>query len=467
MKAVFHTGIDPPWTAPLGRPWPLLPFGNRPWIEFWIEWCVAQHITEVHIVLGEDAHAVESYLGDGGRWGLCLSYHFHRQPDLPGSFLRRSPERWRDGIFLLHHPAFPRRASDAPPAPLPPGDAIARNGNALTACLARTPSTLAALLGDQPIDAPPFDPATLDPCTVSGLQQYFDLNMAMVDGEISRYLTPGYRRQDRAYLGFNVVYPPTAQLAEPLIIGNDVRIRGLATVGPRAILGHRIIVDRQADISDSLIFDGSYLGAGIEVRGRIVDGNRLIDPSDGTVLDLDDLHLLAPLRQAGSRGERARRLAHRILALLLFLIITPPALLALAIGWLTGGRYVRQPILGVRGPQEVEHWIPGPRTPAWITRLSLHEWPLLLRVARGELWLSGQQMLSPDEKDEATSWPTYRPGLFTYADLRPNPADPLLRRIEAAYYAHHRGWQEDLRILWRGWWARLAGHALLAPPPEN
>lgn len=458
MKVVLQTGASLGWAEPLGRPWPLLPVGNRPWVEYWIEWCVAQELREFHVVLGEGAYEIENYLGDGSRWGLTITYSFLRDPDDPDAFLRRDPARWSSGLLYLRRPVFPRRLHDDPPAPLPDVTLAARRPDGLDVFFSRNADVIQGLLAGEPPAAQPFPTTLLAPQALESLQQYFDLNLAMVDGEIARYLTPGYRRQDKAYLGYNVIYPATAHLTEPLMIGNDVRLRDLCSVGPRAIIGNRVIVDRQAEITDSIVFDGTYLGAGIELKGRIAVGRRLIDPTDGTALDLDDTHLLAPLRVPGAGGEKLRRLAHRLVALLLFIVLCPLALLSLLVGYLHGGRMRRVTLLGVRGPVSVGQWQPGGNRSGLLCRFSLDLWPMLGRVVRGQFWLCGQLPVRADEEDEVRTWPTYRPGLFSYADLRPDREDPVQRRIEAAYYAHHRGWGEDLRILLRGWWARLAGH---------
>jgi hypothetical protein len=457
MRVVIHTGSTPAWAEPLGRPWPLLPVGNRPWLEYWIEWCVAQEARQVHIVLGDGAHEIEDYLGDGSRWGLTVQYSFHRQVEDPDAFLRRDPDKWRDGLLYVRRPVFPRRGPEAT-ALLPPGvNWVAQRPDGLDVFCSREAEAIARLGQGEPVTGHPFPADALTPHALTSLQAYFDLNMDLVKGEIAHYLTPGYRREDNAYLGYNVIYPAAARLTSPLMIGNDVRIQALASVGPCTILGNRVIVDRQAEVSDSIVFDGTYLGAGIELKGRIAAGRRLIDPSDGTALDLDDIHLLAPLRKPGASGEKLRRLVHRLLALLLFIVTAPAAVLLLLVGYLRGGRLHRVRILGVRGPCTIERWNPGRRRPGLLLRLSLHEWPLLLRVARGQLWLCGQLPVTPEEEAEVRSWPTYRPGLFSYADTRADREDPVRRRIDAIYYAHHRGWVEDLRILWHGWWGRLSG----------
>lgn len=468
MKAVLHTGPTPAWAQPLERPWPLLPIGNRPWAEYWIEWLVAQDIRELHLVLVDEAYAIEHTLGSGSRWGVTLHYHFLREPQPPEAFLRRDPQAWRNGLFWIRLPAFPRRHDDQPPLPLPPSTCVSRHGSACALFCSRDAAAIDALPDGRLPEAPGFDPACLQPEPIASLADYFALNMAMVRGESTRYLTPGYRRQDRAYLGYNVVYPASARLSPPLMIGNDVRLRDLCTLGPDLVVGNRVIIDRQAEAAEAVVLDGTYVGCGVEIRGRIAAGRRLIDPAEGTVLDLnEDIHLLAPLRNEGSRGEKFRRLAHRAAGLLTWLAAAPLAVPLLALGMLSGGRFRRRSLLGVRGPLEVPHWKPGRLAANLIARLSLHEWPLLLRVLSGDLWLSGQLPVRGDEEPEARSWPAYRPGLFTYADRRPDRDDPVLRRIEAAYYAHHRGWREDARIWMLGWWGRLAGCNLASPALEH
>ena len=106
MRAVLHTGQPLPWAAPLGLPWPLLPVGNRPWIEYWVEWCVEQEIRSLQVVLGEGDWEVEHYLGDGARWGVDIGYSFVRDGADPDAYLRRDPARWQEGLFLLRRPLF-------------------------------------------------------------------------------------------------------------------------------------------------------------------------------------------------------------------------------------------------------------------------------------------------------------------------------------------------------------------------
>lgn len=465
MIAVLQTGTVLPWTDPLGLPWALLPVGNRPWLEYWIEWCVGRGIRDIRIVLGEGAYEIEQAFGDGARWGVTLTYSFLRDSTDPDSFLRRDPAKWKDGLFYLRRPCFPRRYAPLPVnadgSPPPAGEFCARHGDDLLCCLSPSGAALEHLLDFRTHNAPAFPPDCIAPHPVDSLADYYALNMALVRGEIAHYLTPGYARQENAYLGYNVVYPSAASLKPPLIIGNDCRIRALASVGPDVVLGSRIIVDRQAEVRNSVVLDGTYLGAGIEVDGRIVAGRRLIDPSDGTVLELDDAHLLAQLG-VQRRGEGLRSFVHRGLAFVLAALLAPVWLLGTLLGLSRGSRFTATPIVGRRGPVTLPGWTTKSGAPGAMHRSGIEAWPALILVITGDLWLVGQLPVGEREAAERNAWPAYLPGVFGLADLRPDRADLLLRRLEARFYAEHRGIAPDLQLLSRALAGRLGGRTL--PP---
>lgn len=458
MKAVLHTAEMLPWAEPLGLPWPLLPMGNRPWIEYWIEWCVEQGVREIRIVLGHGAYEIEQYLGDGARWGVEITYSFLRNACDPDSFLRRNPEQWRGGLIYLRRPCFPRRRS-TPQRRAERGSAEHAALHADDVLCLHSPSgaALDTLLAYRRVFADPFPADAIAPEPINSLQDYFSLNMALVRGEIAHYLTPGYARQENAYLGFNVVYPPSAELKPPLIVGNDCRIRALASVGPNVVMGSRIIVDRQATVRNSIILDGTYLGAGVEIDQRIVSGQRLIDPSDGTVLELDEIHLLAPLGRSPTKRPLLRRAIHRLLAFALLVALFAPWFVGLLLGLAFASRYRWQRMVGRSATILLPVWTTRSGTPGVFHQLGLDVWPWLAWVVAGRLWLCGQLPCPASEAAEAESWPMYLPGVFGLADLRSHRDDVLQRRLEARYYAAQPGVASDLSLLLRAFAGRWSG----------
>lgn len=460
MKAVIQTGEILPWAEPLGLPWPLLPVGNRPWIEFWIEWCVGHGIRDLRIVLGEGAYEIEQYLGDGDRWGLAIAYSFLRNPADPDAFLRREPAAWQGGLFYLRRPCFPRRTTAPGPAGTPPAFSAWRGNELLCVCDSGD-DALQAITSFRRLAAPPPPAAEIQPGPIDSLAAYYALNMDLVHGGIAHYLTPGYAHRDGAYLGFNVIYPPSTALNPPLIVGNDVRIHGLASIGPGAVLGSRIIVDSQAQVRNSLVLDGTYIGRGVEIAGRIVAGRRLIDPQDGTVLELEDLHLLAPLDRTARQRERLRNLAHRGLAAALLILLFVPWLAGVLSGLAAGSRFRRERFAGRGGrPVALPVWHTRSGAPGLLHRLGLDVWPWLARVVTGQLWLVGQLPCRSGEAAETAAWPAYLPGVYGLADLRDRREDLLQRRLEACYYARRPRTSGDLGLLLRAFAGRWSGRTL-------
>ena len=107
--------------------------------------------------------------------------------------------------------------------------------------------------------------------------------------------------------------------------------------------------------------------------------------------------------------------------------------------------------------------------PAWRTksgrpgalhRTGLDLWPALAHVLTGDLWLVGQLPVGEREAAEKDAWPAYLPGVFGLHDLRPDRDDLTLRRLEARFYAEHRGFTSDLHLLSRALAGRFGGSTL-------
>jgi hypothetical protein len=126
-----------PWSAVLGDiPWPLLPVGNRPLIEYWFEECIRRGISDIRLVLGEGAEFVEQYAGDGEPWGVSVTYSFLKSGQDPDTFLRRNPEQWEGGLFYIRAPVFLHRLSvTESEAAFPGGVFLDRSADGTLNCL--------------------------------------------------------------------------------------------------------------------------------------------------------------------------------------------------------------------------------------------------------------------------------------------------------------------------------------------
>lgn len=468
MKAVLQTGGAPDWARALGLDtWALAPVAGRPLLEYWLELCDLWRITEVRLVLGEGAHVVEAYAQEGARWGLKITYSFLGPGENPDRFLHRSPELWAEGLFYLGQPLFPRRANEDPLARAAvTGTHLHMIGDRIGCLASSQPDFLKTFLagGELALGAQDFAPLGVVTEGIASLKAYFDLNMRMVRGECARYVSPGYLTKDAAHVGFNVIIPPAANVQPPLVIGNDTRLSALTNIGPDVVIGERCIVDQQSDLTRCVILDGTYIGRNLEIRDKIVAGHRLIDPADGTVLNVDDPWLLASAARSLRGMDVVRALLGWAAALALALVQLLPFLLLAGLLQLTRQlRYVRATIHAARQQKTrlVLFTDTGNGRASWLPRLfralSLDRFPALLKVLTGRLWLCGQEPLTTPADDELRKeFREYFPAAFTYATPRPGVSDTQIKRVDGLYYAHHRSLAENVRILLRGLLGRLA-----------
>lgn len=464
MRAVIYTGGREAWAEALGeRPWALLPVGSRPLLSYWLELCVDLGITDVQIILGQDAEYIEMFCGTGGKWGLNINYSFVRVEDDPQTYLARDPSRWSDGLLYVGGALFPRRNADFTPEKLQTlldGCCIRHNDHC--ACfISSRPELIEQFIftghcGDTALCVDSCDRGGnscypdicgIDFTRIGDINHYYRLNMEVVRNEMSRYLSSGYSSRDGASIGYNVITPPSVTFAPPLAIGNDCRIGAISVIGPSTVISDHVLIDRQCEISDSIILSDTYVGRNLEIKGKIVAGNRIVDPEDGTCLEIEDPWLVAQTRPRNYMRDFLRAVFGWEFALLLVILqFVPFFLLYSSIRLFRLGRFVDRSCRGIGGKYiTVSRFVASSPAPSFLLIVfygtSLDRFPQLFNVLCGKLWLCGQvpKECSEEIKDENR----YFPAVFSYSDA----FIEIDKQMDALYYAHTRSLTADLRIL--------------------
>lgn len=467
MKAVLHTGAAVDWVPdPERRPWALLPVGNRPVLEYWLEVCVAFGVEEVRIVLGEGADLIEAYAGEGEKWGVRITYSFLKAGKDPDVFPRRSPDQWRgDGLLYLRGPAFPLRTGEGElTAPGAGETRVWRVGEEAVGFVTRNGAALEGFLagGVWPEGTEGAEGAGLEAASIGTPKAYYDLNMMMVRGGITRYLAPGYSVTEGSYVGFNVVIPPSCAVEGPVMIGNNTRLQPLSAAGPEAVIGNRVVVDSQTEIRRCVVLDGTYLGRNLDLEEKIVAGTCLIDPESGVSVDLEDPLLLGQVGSGPSVKEGLHRLGEKVPALGLWLVQLPLFAVLAPVVVLGGrGRFVRREVLDRRdGVMKVWGFEgrEGSCLACVFRGLSLDRWLWLPWVLTGRLGLCGHSPLRVSERETLRKrLPRAVPGVIAEDLLLGGAEAEALREVYARQYLHERSFAGDLALLFRVLTRRLLG----------
>ncbi len=301
MKAVFHTATAQPWGETLGRiPWPLLPVANRPLVDYWLEACAEQGIVHVQLVCGEGADEIEAFAGDGSRWGLKIDYRPARSGESPLDFLRADARCWNEGLFYVGAPVFLRRRRAFKPSGFQNLQACRCGPEGQPRFLfGRTGAEVEMLLDGAPCPKNGLEQIHVQCFAIDSVSAWFDLNMKLAEGEFTRYVTAGFSDSDCSSIGYNVITPPSVRLRPPVLIGNNCHFGAMSTIGGNAVVGDHVVVDSRTELENCVILRDTYIGRNLEIKNKIVSGNRLIDPADGTVVEIDDSWLVARNRRRG------------------------------------------------------------------------------------------------------------------------------------------------------------------------
>ena len=71
------------------RPKQMVPVGDKPLLDHQIRWMRREGITDVVLLCGYRHEAIRDYFGDGGRWGLRITYSIEDEPLGRGGALKK------------------------------------------------------------------------------------------------------------------------------------------------------------------------------------------------------------------------------------------------------------------------------------------------------------------------------------------------------------------------------------------
>ena len=518
-------------------PSPMLPITDRPVMLYAIELLARQGFKEMLVSLYHLAGNIETYMGNGQRWGVTLNYLLQRdalgtagalkwaQPavrqtivvmpadalvdvDLEAA-LAQHRQRQSKATMVVHHFGMDDAAR------------IGLNGDGRLASIAANGSAHAAYPTGVYIFEPeildmiparkPFDilaqlmPALLaagipvDVYQMSGywnrLATFQDYHAAQrhvlysawgnsdgLDGlpPLNYPSLEGRQIAQGIWVGRNHMIHPSVRLSPPVFIGHDCQIGSEVELGPEVVVGSNVVIDEDATVSRSTILDHTYVGQLVNIDGRFVNKNLVIDKVTAESTQVVDQFLLGQVNTlVDSRLQRLWDVVAASLLLLITLVFTAPISLLLL---LTNGRVFER-------VERVGGWpdLPVAGSPANLQRFTLwrfcvqkkdgrattlgqalahwelHRLPELWNVLKGDMRLVGVKPLTEADIPQISEvWQQKRheylagfTGLW-YIQTRPDSnLDEIL--ITDAYYVATRSWREDLKLLARTpitWWRR-------------
>jgi NDP-sugar pyrophosphorylase family protein len=102
------------------------------------------------------------------------------------------------------------------------------------------------------------------------------------------------------WAGLRARISPDAELRAPCWIGEDVRVATGAVIGPHAVLEDRSVVERGAEVSESIVGPETFVGRFTELRDAIACGSTLVNWRLHSTIQVPDAFLLCSLARRHS-----------------------------------------------------------------------------------------------------------------------------------------------------------------------
>ena len=128
---------------------------------------------------------------------------------------------------------------------------------------------------------------------LNSLLNYVDANFKLLHGEYNHHHPAGREISPHLYISPKAHISSKALETEHAYVGSHSRVDNRARLSGDVVIGDNVLIDKGACISNSLIMDGTYIGAMTSVDNAIVKGNMLIKVNSGLCLTIDDPVLLS------------------------------------------------------------------------------------------------------------------------------------------------------------------------------
>lgn len=302
------------------RPKPLVPVCNQPIMEHILTLLGRHGITDVVATLHYLADEVQTHFGDGSDFDVNLSYSVEDTPLGTAGSVKQAEEMLKDGTFLiisgdaltdcdltkaiafhkarksmatlilarvstplefgvvitgesgrverfLEKPGWSEVFSDTVNTGMyilepeifglmEPGGVYDWSGDIFPRLLSEGLPMYGYVMGEYWTD-------------IGSLTQYREAQEHLLNGEIDLPLQ-GVTNTQGVWLGPNCSVDDTAELIPPVFIGRNCKIKRRAKIGPFTVLGDNAIVEEDAQVERSVVWDSAYIGAGTAVGSAII-----------------------------------------------------------------------------------------------------------------------------------------------------------------------------------------------------
>ncbi len=334
MKAVVMAGGEGSRLRPItsNRPKPLVPICNQPIMEHILHLLKRHGITNVVTTLYYLSDEIQSYFGDGSDFDVTMEYSIEAQPLGTAGSVKQAESMLRDGTFLIISGdaltdcdltkaiAFHKKKKSVAtlilcrvPNPLEFGVVFTNPEGKVERFLEKpswsevfsdTVNTGMYILEPEVFQmmepgvsydwSSDIFPLLLEKgqpmygyvmeeywADVGSLAQYREAHEHLLSQQVKLPVL-GVAKQSGVYIGANCTIDDSATLVPPVCLGRNCKVKRGARIGPYTTIGDNALIEEDASVERSVIWDSAYIGPSVSVRSAIV-GSRVTIKRDSVI----------------------------------------------------------------------------------------------------------------------------------------------------------------------------------------
>jgi NDP-sugar pyrophosphorylase family protein len=460
------------------QPVALLPILNVSLLQRQIEMCVAAGFKDIDIVVVDHPLAIKSFVGDGARWGASIRVITFKDACSSLETISRLSDKLEGPVMVLpvehclnfsigdlqtfhqSHEAKVTRLLCA--CQLKADLQFEQKSAPLSSHTLPEPIDSGILIIDSPLDSNSghehmiFSGSWIP---INSPRRFWSANMAFLAG-LFPMLTAGINVEadNNVRVGHHSMLDATSVIEGPVFLGDFVSVRSETRVGPYAVIGSGSIIDKEANVSYSVVLKHVYMGTQTTMNLVVVAGNRVMNMRLGTWVEISDPFLVSSVKEK-ILVPWTVQLFNRGVAILLLVLTTPV--------WFLKGLFRRISGKPFFDHKSFFHWDSSSGSAGLATGRNselltfndsnglVSRIPGLVDVARGKLALVGVRPLEESIVLTYTEdWTIPRfsspAGLFTPVDAElMNDAMDEEKIVAENLFAAQPGFKQDLKVLWK------------------
>ena len=122
---------------------------------------------------------------------------------------------------------------------------------------------------------------------VDSLRSWHRMNFEVLH-DPGEFTLPGYSAESGVYLGRNVIIEHGSEVKAPVLLNDNTWLARNVRLSGDVIVDSGSYISEGASLRRTVVCRDTFIGAGLELDGKIVSGRRVIDAETGTWVDLEE-----------------------------------------------------------------------------------------------------------------------------------------------------------------------------------